>query len=146
MIVIGYDGSDGAREAVAAAPALLRQGAALVVHVFPQAERMASTMGVDVRLPEEAVRSARERAEQIAREGAELARRGGLDAKAEAVVAGRRVPEALLRVARERDAEAIIVGSRGLGGVKSALLGSVSSGLLYAADRPVVVVPHSHSA
>jgi hypothetical protein len=39
------------------------------------------------------------------------------------------------------DAEAIVLGRRGLTGVKSLLLGSVSHAVLQHADRPVVVVP-----
>lgn len=48
--------------------------------------------------------------------------------------------ERLAELARERDAEEIVVGSRGLGRF-SAALGSVSHALLQHADRPVVVVP-----
>ena len=35
----------------------------------------------------------------------------------------------------------IVTGARGLGGARSALLGSVSSGLIHNADLPVLVVP-----
>jgi nucleotide-binding universal stress UspA family protein len=48
--------------------------------------------------------------------------------------------EALLRIARERGAGEIIVGSRGLGRLRS-LLGSTSHALLERADRPVVIIP-----
>jgi len=46
--------------------------------------------------------------------------------------------------ALDRDVELIMVGSRGLGGVCSALLGSVSHAVLNQADRPVLVVKHHH--
>ena len=48
--------------------------------------------------------------------------------------------EALLRIARSRNAREIVVGSRGRGRLRS-LLGSTSHALLERADRPVVIVP-----
>lgn len=49
--------------------------------------------------------------------------------------------ETILEQAEETGAEAIVLGSRGLTGVKSLLLGSVSHAVLQHADRPVIVVP-----
>jgi nucleotide-binding universal stress UspA family protein len=48
--------------------------------------------------------------------------------------------EEILRLARSRDVDLIVIGSRGLGAVKSAILGSVSKRVLRESDRPVVVV------
>jgi nucleotide-binding universal stress UspA family protein len=50
--------------------------------------------------------------------------------------------EALAQLARDTEAEEIVVGSRGMGRFAAAL-GSVSHALLAYADRPVVVVPQS---
>lgn len=47
--------------------------------------------------------------------------------------------KAILDLARSRDVDLIVVGSRGLGAVKGALLGSVSSEIVHHADRPVLV-------
>jgi nucleotide-binding universal stress UspA family protein len=47
--------------------------------------------------------------------------------------------EAVIDLARARDVDLIVVGSRGLGVIKGLLLGSVSSGILHRADRPVLV-------
>jgi nucleotide-binding universal stress UspA family protein len=47
----------------------------------------------------------------------------------------------ITRHADEVDADAIVVGPRGLGAIGQALLGSVSSGLLQTSNRPVIVVP-----
>jgi nucleotide-binding universal stress UspA family protein len=50
--------------------------------------------------------------------------------------------DVLPQVGRELEAEMIFVGSRGLGVIRRALLGSVSTALLQETDdRPVVVVP-----
>ena len=48
--------------------------------------------------------------------------------------------EALLTAARKHDADAIAVGSRGIG-ARPPPPGSVSAELLASADRPVLVVP-----
>jgi nucleotide-binding universal stress UspA family protein len=48
--------------------------------------------------------------------------------------------DAIVKVADTRDADAIYVGSRGLGRVR-AVLGSVSHDVLHLSSRPVVVVP-----
>ena len=47
----------------------------------------------------------------------------------------------MLALAEQHRAAAVVVGSRGLGRVKSALLGSVSSGVLSHAHLPVLIVP-----
>lgn len=50
----------------------------------------------------------------------------------------------LLRIAADMDADAIAVAPRGHGPLRQALLGSVSSGLLSAGERPVFVIPRTH--
>ena len=85
--------------------------------------------------------ASREAAEERAAEGAALARRHGLDASARAVAREDSVAETLLCAADRSNASAIVSGSRGLGGIGSLLLGSVSHAVLQHADRAVVVVP-----
>jgi nucleotide-binding universal stress UspA family protein len=51
------------------------------------------------------------------------------------------VPEAIIDDAADVGASAIVIGSRGLTGLKSVLLGSVSHAVVQHSDTPVIVVP-----
>lgn len=55
------------------------------------------------------------------------------------------VAEAILRLTSDREANLIVVGSRGVGGVRRASLGSVSRHLVTHASVPVLVVPPAAS-
>jgi nucleotide-binding universal stress UspA family protein len=48
--------------------------------------------------------------------------------------------DAIVDSAREHRARAVVVGSRGQGGVESVLYGSVSMGVLHESPVPVLVV------
>ena len=53
--------------------------------------------------------------------------------------------QVIRQIAEELAAEPIVVGRRGLGRVESALLGSVSTAVVFHAKRAVLVVPHHES-
>jgi nucleotide-binding universal stress UspA family protein len=80
------------------------------------------------------------RSAELAGEGVELAHGLGLVASPVSLRSTTTIWRALCQLAIERHAEAVVVGSRGLSGLGGALLGSVSSGVLHHADRPVLVV------
>lgn len=146
-ILIGYDGSDDADAAIRSAGDLLGPRPAVVAHVWDSLAALLLHTDVES-LTGPMEESAREldeeeaqRAEHIAARGAELAEAAGLRARP---VTARGKPKAwptLLDLAGEHRAAAIVVGSRGLGEVQSALLGSVSSGVVDHAHLPVLVVP-----
>ena len=144
MILIAYDGSEDAREAIAGAAKLFPSQHATIVTVWQRfVETMAGTgAGIAVVLDYDQLDLAAEQAaHEKATEGAQVAEEAGLQATPRAAVAVGRLAETILYVAAELDADAVVMGSRGLGGVKSLVLGSVSHAVLQHADRPVVVVP-----
>jgi nucleotide-binding universal stress UspA family protein len=52
---------------------------------------------------------------------------------------------ALIEMAERHGCDAIILGARGLGALRSALMGSVSQGVLHASTLPVTIVKHAGS-
>jgi nucleotide-binding universal stress UspA family protein len=150
-VLIAYDGSPAAREAVEAAARLLASRPALVVTVWEPGlaylgpamapDGLTVTPAVDPQVALEVDRGVHEQAEQVARDGAELARSLGLAAAQPlAVPDGGDIARTLLDLARSHNAAAIVVGSRGLSGLRARLEGSTSKGLLKHATVPVVVV------
>jgi nucleotide-binding universal stress UspA family protein len=147
IALIGYDGSEDAAAAIKHAGALLGPRPAVVVHVWDSLAAL--LLHTDVRGLTGSMREAadeldeedRRNAERVAAEGAELAREAGFDSEAHALRGKPKAWPTLLAKADAIDAAVVVIGSRGQGAVKSALLGSVSSGLLHHAHRPVLVVP-----
>jgi nucleotide-binding universal stress UspA family protein len=144
MILICYDGSEDSRAAIKRAGHLLRGQPATVLTVWePYLIVLSHTSfgfvpSVDQSEIDEATRRS---AEERAQEGVRLARESGLDAQPLVSPQTTTVAHAILAEADAVSAEAIVMGSRGLTGIKSLLLGSVSHAVLQHADRPVIIVP-----
>jgi nucleotide-binding universal stress UspA family protein len=148
-VVVAFDGSDEAGAALRAAATLLVGRRLVVVTVWEPGLALAmgppsdpSGMGYIPPPPDQVAeldRIQRDRAIDVAEAGARLARELGAMAEPLAVSDDVDVAETIVAVADERDACAIVIGSRGLGRVKS-LFGSVSGALLHRTDRPVLVV------
>ncbi len=144
-VLVCYDGSEASGSSFAAAARLLGSREAVVVHVGPfltAAESYAAeSPGVDA---EELERLNVEAANERAEAGAVLARRAGFSAEARGEVAGDAL-EGVRDVADEIDAAVIVIGSRGLSGVRERVEGSLSHRLATTSGRPVLVVPPDHS-
>ena len=94
----------------------------------------------DVNVPQVA-EQLREQAEKILDDQVEkVERAGGKVAQKHLRIAERYRAQQIVRVAEEVGAGLIVMGSRGLGGVKRALMGSVSDSVVRHAHCPVLVV------
>jgi nucleotide-binding universal stress UspA family protein len=147
--LIAFDGSAAARHAVAAAATLLRPRPTLVLTVWEPALAHAAvappldvsmTSAVDPSVVLSADEALRGHAERVANDGAELARSLGLQAEPLAMADVGDIAQTIVEVAREHNAATIVVGSRGLSGLRARLEGSTSKGVVRHAPCPVVVV------
>ena len=147
IALIGYDGSEDAAAAIRHAGRLVGPRPAVVVYVWQSLAGallhtdVAGLTGTMREAAEELDEEDRREAERFAAEGAELAGQAGFEAEARALQGKPKAWPALLEAADAVDATVVVIGSRGLGATKSALFGSVSSGLLNHARQPVLVVP-----
>lgn len=150
-VLIAYDGSDSARRCISEAAELFGSRRVVVMTVWEPGLAYAIAMPtsplgglspatVDVGVTREADEELQERAERIARDGADLARAAGLEAEAIAVAEATRVSDAITDQARETGAAAIVIGSRGLSGLRARMEGSTSGTVLKHAPCPVLVV------
>ena len=149
-VVVAFDGSPPSEAAVRSAAELFTDRELLVVSVWEPGLAMvtlsmpdATGINYPMPSPDEIAtvdRIERDQASGTAEAGAELARSLGARATALSIPDGADIAETVAAVAEQHDAAAVVVGSRGLGAVKSRLLGSTSKRLLHDARRPVLVV------
>lgn len=154
-VIIGFDGAPASERALREAAALFAPRRAMVVVVWEAGRAFeAATLPVkalelpsarvDVRAAFEAEKTAYETAQRVADQGAALARQAGLEADGLAVADEVTVAETLVRVARELDGQAVVIGGRGHPKLGRLVLGSTLSGLLRQAPCPVLVCGAPH--
>lgn len=133
VIVVGYDGSEESRMALAvAAERAGPEGTIVPLHVTSTASSWLGSPYYD-----REVEAGYHAAQAVLAEIDEIDT-GSANVEPEMIEGD--PADLLLRVAQSRDAREIVVGSRGRGRFRS-ILGSVSHELLERADRPVVIVP-----
>jgi nucleotide-binding universal stress UspA family protein len=148
-VVVGVDGSAGGAQALewAAAEAGLRQAPLHVVHAWMvpliDAVPEAWAIGTPAIGPtdEEVFEHLAAAARKVLDEALDQARALKPDLEVVGELAEARAAPALIAAAG--DAELLVVGSRGRGGFKGLLLGSVSAQCVHHAPCPVVIVPGS---
>jgi nucleotide-binding universal stress UspA family protein len=140
-ILIATDGSDSAREAVVFGLDLAAEqhARAVVAHVAPEVDVVPSGgFGMTGATQHELTDYDWSPLE----EASALADERGIAAHTK-MLRGETVDE-LVAYADTIDADLIVVGSRGHGAIASAVIGSVSRGVLHEARRPVLVVRGTH--
>ena len=128
-ILVCYDGSDGARRAIETAGSLFGGRKAIVLNVWSPISVMVAAYGGMAALPSYDDDVLQDGATKVATAGSALAS----DYEG--------TWHTILDVANQYDADLIVMGARGLGAFKSALLGSVSHSVTQHAHLPVLIVP-----
>lgn len=143
-LLLCYDGSPGAADAIQRAGALFTGSRALVLTVW-QSDPIAGSLGMGGEAAPavnniERDRAAADRGGRLADEGARLAQNAGLLAEPLPVKAPGAIWETIVDLADQHDAATIVMGSRGMTGIRAMVLGSVSNDVARHADRPTLIV------
>lgn len=142
-IVVAVDGSPSsdAATAWAARDAALRHAPLTIVHV-QQADEVGPWLDFPVPLPQEYLTERDRRAQEIVDDALGVVVDTVTDAREfpvhTLVLTGAKMP-ALIELSN--DADLLVLGRRGVGGLRGLLLGSTSSTLVHHAHCPVVIVP-----
>ena len=148
-VIIGFDGSPSAEHALGQAAALLSVREALVVTVWEAGAAYATldspTMQaapMDLGAAAMADQAMLEGVRQTAERGARIAREVGFEVEGEGLVVNgeESTATALVRLAAEREASVVVVGSHGHGRLDRILMGSTSRHVVENAGCPVLVV------
>jgi nucleotide-binding universal stress UspA family protein len=148
-VVIAYDGSELSAAAARHAAELFPGRPAIVATVWEPGLAMSMSppdaFGTGTRpLDPETVmavdRAQRDHAWEVAQRGSELARSLGLAAEPYAVPDERDVADTLIDIAKKRGGAAVVIGSHGISGLRSRLLGGVARKLIQHCDRPVILI------
>jgi len=137
-ILAGVDGSEASLDAARVAAALDRRLGRGVRVVLAYASHSAPGALAVPEAREELARAEEQRAEELL---GEIGDTLGVPGEATQLVQDESEPGALVALARDVDAALVVVGSRGRGALRSALLGSFSTRVVDDAPCPVVVLP-----
>ncbi|MGO9903867.1 MAG: universal stress protein [Solirubrobacteraceae bacterium] len=132
-IVVGYDGSDCAKEAVRVAVEVGKAYGEKVIIAFAYELSPVGGELHDYHL------ALKELATKRLAEATVLAATDGVEV--EPVIVEEAPAHALVDLAAQRDARLIVVGTRGESPFRGALIGSTPHKLLHISARPVLVVP-----
>mgnify|MGYP000016331762 CR=1 FL=1 len=151
-LVIAFDGSPASIEAVERAAGLLGEAREAIILVVWEPGLLNAAvapipggLGAPVPPPDlqqiqELDKGEQDHAERIASEGVEIANTHGLSATPLIARDQTSVAATILRVAEDKDASAIVIGSRRHSAIASVLLGSTTEAVLHKTSRPLLVI------
>lgn len=140
-VLVSYDGSDGAMEALKFALSIKCNVVEYtIVYVIP------TIVGISASFDSYVPASVYEGQDKTADEILEKAKKEleKEDVKYELIKVdsnGEEIPQIILKTAKDKNVDLVITGTRKLHGLSKLILGSVSAGLIAHADIPVTVVP-----
>ena len=132
--VVGFDGSPGARQALREGAVIARGGRLIVVYAREEAPPQITARWCELIEQEHAEHGQEVLEDAVRGHDVDLT-----DVQLETRLATGRPAPALMAIAREVDADMIVVGSHGYSAF-SKLLGSVSNELVRKADLPVMII------
>nr|WP_294807117.1 universal stress protein [uncultured Nitrososphaera sp.] len=134
-VLVAMDGSDCAKRALESAMDIVKasNGSLTIMHVL----QVPSTPGFGKKLTTEILLVYRRDARAFLEEQQREAESHGI--KAETLLVKGSPAKAIMSAAKAMNADLVVIGSRGLGGVKELLLGSVSNAIVHGSKIPVLI-------
>jgi nucleotide-binding universal stress UspA family protein len=144
-ILVSTDGSENANRAVEAAIALAKQNGAelLIVHVVSEAvPAQYAPIGINAPVADYTnyFKTIEDQGRSLVSQTVDKAKHDGANARGEVLRTISSTVEALVEASEKDHVDLIVVGTRGLGGFRKLLLGSVSSGIVSHATCSVLIV------
>jgi nucleotide-binding universal stress UspA family protein len=136
---VAIDGSDNALRAVGLASRIARNNNAelLILHVMVVPSSISGNIYVPFEKIEEKMRAS---GEQFLAVAAGVAKNEGIEPRTQLVEGFESPASSIAEYSQENNVDLIVVGTRGLGGFKRLLLGSVASAVVHYAHCSVLVV------
>ena len=130
-ILVAYDGSEYSKKALREAIDIVKKfsGSVTVLHVFWEPLASRRIEGMEVR-DQPAMRLMEDAEKMLKASSVKYEMRSENSSQ---------IPDVILKVAKEGDFDSIALGSRGMGGARAWLLGSVSSRIAAEAEKTVII-------
>jgi nucleotide-binding universal stress UspA family protein len=143
-ILIAYDGSDNAAHAIAVAGEIFPGARAEILHAWePMSSAAARSAVYAIGYDDSPAMLEREQAaaDAVVARGVEVAQVNGLEATGHSRSGSGPIWQTIVDAVTESSPRVVIMGTRGLTGIRSALSGSVSHHVTCHSPRPVLTVP-----